>query len=182
MASNNNMIDVNLNVATYQGAPIRNDIERTFEMIHSVFLEAASLDLDLVLFPELFLTHYDIGVIKLREQAVDLNSAVIKRLQTLASTHSIAFAIGYPESTPAGIIYNSCCLFDSMGTIVLNYRKSHLWTCGDYETAVFTAGSNFPVAYLKIPKTGQIVKIGILICLTLNSQSLFACWLCKELR
>ena len=101
------MNDVLLQVATYQGAPIRNDIEATLKIIESVLVEALSLNIDLVLFPELFLTHYDIGTKELCERAVSIDSNVMARIRSLASTHSIAFAIGYPEVDLDGVIYNS---------------------------------------------------------------------------
>lgn len=49
-------LSIDLNVGTYQGCSIRGDIEAAFAVVEAILSKAAARILDLVLFPELFLS------------------------------------------------------------------------------------------------------------------------------
>ena len=158
------MLKVDLKLGTYQCANIRRDLTAALQNLNEVVSEAVEASLDLVLFPELYLCGYDISVPDLKRFAVSLESDEIKYISNLAAVKCIAIAVGYAEKYGEKV-YNSCCLFDSNGQLVLNYRKTHLWDPSEvYEKVVFTPGSSLPVGDLFIPRTMATVRVGILIC------------------
>jgi len=63
-------------------------------------------------------------------------------------------------------IFNSAVLIDSDGSILLNYRKTHLW--GDVEGAIFTPGDSHQFDSLASLKCCPNFPMGILICYDLE--------------
>lgn len=155
----------NLLVGTYQTNSIRNNIQESINILQSIVYESSLKSLDIILFPELFLSGYDIGVEQLKSLAINQNSNEIKYICNLAKEHHIAICLGYSELSDDGIIYNSAILINGLGEIVLNYRKTHLWDpTNTYEKVAFVPGDSLPVASLFIPRTNQNITVGILIC------------------
>lgn len=158
---------MSINVGVYQDHHHYGGWEMALTIVNRVLMEAASSSLDLVLFPELFLTGYDIGKDRLCDAAVVKDGNVINSLQDAAKQHNVAFAIGYPErdATISEIIFNSMCVIDSHGCVALNYRKTHLYDPNmEYEKVIFTAGTEFPVADIYFPRVDMTLKVGALIC------------------
>jgi predicted amidohydrolase len=156
-----------LNVGVYQDCHHSGGWEAGLVMLTRVLAEAAESSLDLVLFPELYLTGYAIGKESLAQNAITRDGTVMNKMRNVAKDYMIGFAIGYPErdSSDQNIIYNSLCVIDSRGNVVLNYRKSHLYDPSmEYEKVIFTAGSDFPVAEIYFPRINEFVTIGALIC------------------
>lgn len=116
------MLSVNLKVGSYQDSSIRGDVRAVCDVVKRTLEQAATLELDIVVFPELFLQGYDTGVEALRLLAVKIDSDEIAELRAMAFRYELAIAIGYAERDD-DIIYNSCCLIDAGGSVVLNYRK-----------------------------------------------------------
>lgn len=117
---------------------------------------AAPQGADLLVFPELVLSGYDIGQTRLHAlarpqvrvtmlslrlpsasdaaacgQCAAQTSPDLQFIAEIAKEHEMAVCVPYPEAGEAGKVYNSAALFDCQGNLVLNYRKTHLW--GDYE-------------------------------------------------
>ena len=160
----NSCLQVDLKLGTYQCANIRRDISAALRILTDVVAEAAAAGLDLVLFPELYLCGYDISVPDLKQFAVTCDSDEILCIRNLAADRCIAIGVGYAEKSDLEV-YNSCCLIDARGHMVLNYRKTHLFDpVGNYEKAAFTPGFDLPVADIYIPRTKSNVTVGILIC------------------
>jgi predicted amidohydrolase len=109
-------------------------------------------------FPELFLSGYDIGYDQLRKLAQTQDSPVLKEISQVAQSLSIAVAIPYVELDHVKY-YNSVALFDKKGNLALNYRKIHLWS--DYEKRIFTPGG---LEDLKVVTLDSNYKVGILVC------------------
>jgi 5-aminopentanamidase len=116
------MLSVNIKVGSFQNPSIRCDVGAVNDIINHTLEEAASLELDMVVFPELFLQGYDAGVENLRLLAVSVDSTEISTLKAMAIKYELAIAIGYSERD-GSVIYNSCCLIDAAGNLILNYRK-----------------------------------------------------------
>ena len=156
-----------MNVGVYQDAHHAGGWEQGLAMLHLVLAEAVRKELDLVLFPELYLSGYAIGKDELRSNALTNEGDVMLMMREAAKQYCVGFAIGYPERELGGgdCIYNSICVIDAAGSIVLNYRKTHLYDPDlEYEKLIFTAGNEFPVADIYFPRVGHTVKIGALIC------------------
>ncbi|QKZ07095.1 carbon-nitrogen hydrolase family protein [Pseudomonas eucalypticola] len=111
----------------------------------------------LVVFPEMFLTGYDIGPDAVQRLAETANGPSAHVIAGIAEAHDMAIAYGYPERGADGQVYNSAQLFDARGISLLNYRKTHLF--GELDHRLFSpGGDDFPVVELN----GW--KVGVLIC------------------
>lgn len=107
---------------------------------------------------------YDCGLDTLKALAISRDGDVMKRLKKLAVEHGVAIGIGYAEELN-GCVFNSCCLIDAFGELVLNYHKTHLWDPFNiYEKVAFSAGSKLPVGFIHFPRVGQTICVGLLIC------------------
>lgn len=149
----------------YQGPSIRCDVPAAVEKIREIVQEASASEIDLVQFPELFLCGYDISAADTARCSVSLDGEELTAVRALALEYAVAVGVGYAERGPGGIVYNSCLVVDATGTVVLNYRKTHLWDpLMEGEKLVFTAGSDLPVAALYFPRSKTTITIGVLIC------------------
>ena len=115
--------------------------------------EAGARDVDLLLFPECFLTGYILDEVFMAVHAVDLSSAefaaVLQKLTHVSPT--LVFGMGEKRE---GKLFNSAVVVDK-GKVVGVYRKTHLITPNE---AFFTPGSDFPVFTVKG------LRYGINIC------------------
>jgi predicted amidohydrolase len=70
-----------------------------------------------------------------------------------------AVVYGYSELEFEGssVLYNSCAFVGKDGSLLANYRKTHLW--GEYEHSYFTPGSQFLEPFLF-----EGFKVSMLIC------------------
>jgi 5-aminopentanamidase len=165
-----NMEKVDLRVGTYQNINLRNNVPEAIGVIETIArLSNGSQELDLILFPELFLTGYDCGVEILIASAMTINSKEIEYIRTnICQKYHIAICFGYSERDNE-TIYNSAVLIDARGEVVMNYRKTHLWDpdCV-YEKCAFSPGDSLPVADLFVERTSQSIRVGILICFDLE--------------
>ena len=129
-------------------------VDKNLATMRQAALQAADRQAQLIIFPEMFLTGYNIGeaVFKLAEPA---DGPVARKAAKIAREAGIALLYGYPEQAHAGL-YNAALLIDRRGKVVANYRKTHLY--GSFENRVFLKGDTLVVARL------ESIKIGILIC------------------
>lgn len=112
---------------------------------------------DLVVFPELYLTGYGLGP-RLTELAEPPDGAMVGRLADLARRHETALIVGFPERAGSSI-YNSAAVIDERGHLAGVHRKIHLF---DQERETFAAGQEPVVVQLKS------VRVGICICYDLE--------------
>ena len=118
-------------------------------------LIGSSADFDLVAFPELFLSDYDIETVGTR--AIGLDSAPIADLRAAAAASSTAVAVGFAERRGAAV-FNSLALIDESGELVAVYRKAYLF--GDEESA-FAAGDDLVLAELAGRRVGPLICFDI---------------------
>jgi predicted amidohydrolase len=143
-----------MKIALYQGAGKPTGIDENLAIIQRNALSAAGQGADLIIFPELFLTGYNIGkqVRKLTEPA---DGPACQSVAKIATEANIAILYGYPERLN-GDVYNSALLINRNGDTCANYRKTHLY--GSYEKSCFKPGDSLIIAKL------EDLNIGILIC------------------
>jgi predicted amidohydrolase len=143
-----------MKVAIYQGPGRQTRVDENLEIIRNSTIAAAGRGAKLIIFPELFLTGYNIGdaVIDLAEPA---RGQAARKASDIAREANIALLYGYPERFEKSV-YNAAILIDRNGQPLANYRKTHLF--GSYEKHFFRAGDALVVAAL------EGLKIGILIC------------------
>jgi predicted amidohydrolase len=143
-----------LKLALYQGPGLINDPAGGFTLMEKKAAQAKAEGADLLILPEMYLSGYNIGPENAQKHAV--TPAGLAPAQDIAAAHNIALVFGYPERVGADVA-NSAVLIGPDGTILLNYRKSHLF--GELDRAMFKAvGDEFPLAEL-----GGF-KLGLLIC------------------
>jgi predicted amidohydrolase len=117
-------------------------------------LAAAAAKAGLLIFPEMFLTGYNIGdaVFSLAEPADGPSTAAIERI---ARDSGVSVLYGYPERSGQRI-FNSARLVHPVRGATANYRKTHLY--GHKEKRLFAPGDALMLAEL------DGLKVGILIC------------------
>lgn len=143
-------IDVNL------GAPDTNS-KRVFNWVE----KAASLNSDVILFPELWSTGYDLE--NWEHHAAYLGRGIFKDLSQMAKRYRIAIGGSILENYEGGA-YNTFVLYDSDGDLVGKYRKIHLfrlmeedrWLHSGNELAIANAiwgGTGLAICYdLRFPE------------------------------
>jgi len=141
-------------IAVYQGDSLHGDIAGSLAVMRKTATFAASQGAGLVIFPEMFLTGYNIGgaVFKLAEPS---DGPSLAAAAAIARETKVALLYGYPERS-GDRIFNSALLVNSAGGGIANYRKTHLY--GSEENRVFQRGDSLLVAEL------DGLKVGILIC------------------
>ncbi|MCT0217394.1 carbon-nitrogen hydrolase family protein [Synechococcus sp. CS-1329] len=111
------------------------------ERLESVAACAASHQVQLLAFPELYLSGYALGAEAAWRLAEAPNGPSLERVAATARRHGLAIACPYPErAVVAGreCLYDAIALFDQGGQLLRNYRKTHLW--GPDEALLWTAG------------------------------------------
>ena len=143
-----------MKIAAYQGEGVSGDIAKALDLLRVKAAEAARAGAGLAIFPEMFLTGYNIGdaVFKLAEP-VDGPSS--QKAAAIAREAGVALLYGYPERD-GDTVYNSALLIGRDGAPLANYRKTHLY--GSEEKRLFAPGKSLMLAEL------DGLKIGILIC------------------
>lgn len=116
---------------------------------------ASAVGAKLLIFPELFLTGYNLPPDQLRDLAEPASGASIAQAQVIARNNGIALLFGFPERDGASL-FNSAALIDASGSLVTVYRKIQLF--GERERSVFTLGDR--LAVVDLPP----FRIGVAIC------------------
>ena len=143
-----------MKVALYQGVGKSTDVDENLKIIQRKAISASGQGADLIIFPELFLTGYNIGK-AVRDLAELSDGPACQKVVQTAREANIAILYGYPERLNNDV-YNSALLINRRGDVCANYRKTHLY--GSYEKSCFKPGDSLIIAGL------ADLKIGILIC------------------
>jgi predicted amidohydrolase len=111
---------------------------------------------DVLVFPELFLTGYNLGADRAAALAEPADGPSVLAAREIARAAGLALCFGFPERVGDGVA-NAAVLIAADGDIVLRYRKAHLF--GEIDRAMFaTTGQAFPI----VPYGG--IKLGLAIC------------------
>jgi omega-amidase len=102
----------------------RGNIENNFHKIEQLTHQAAAQKNQLILFPELWSTGYDLEKWKLL--ASPIQSGVFARISKLARDKHIWIGGSLLEAD-SGKAYNTFCLYDDQGNLTGAYRKIHLF-------------------------------------------------------
>jgi predicted amidohydrolase len=143
-----------MKIAIYQceGKPART--KDNLAMLRRSALAAAAQGAQLLICSEMFLTGYNIGD-TVFEFAETVDGLSAQKAAEIAQETNIALLYGYPERIGT-VVSNSAILIDRNGTMLANYRKTHLY--GQQENRLFQPGDYFIIAEL------ESVKVGLLIC------------------
>ncbi len=116
-----------------------------FRLLEAQTRQAAIESADLVVFPELYLSGYNVGEAQHRcAEAQDGNFA--QQAQSLAKELGLAIAYGYPERD-GDTVYNSVIFIDNHGRILANHRKTVLPPGMEHDW--FATGSGFSLFHFE---------------------------------
>ena len=143
-----------LTLGIWQDSGMPGNIAANLASISKASERASQRGVDLLIFPECFLTGYFNGN-AVERIARQVDQDTVSELQAAARSNEIAMLVGYYEAKEARI-HNSAMLIGADGGILANYRKRALF--GDWERLVFTPGSGPAFAVCKG------IRISVLIC------------------
>lgn len=133
------------------------EVSANLDRIARATHDAAADDVRLLVFPEMFLSGYNIGASAVRRLAEPHDGASAEAVTQIARDLEVAILYGYPERAAPDAIFNAIQLIDSRGDRVANYRKTHLF--GDLDRSMFSpSGERPPVVDL------DGWRLGLLIC------------------
>ncbi len=143
-----------MKIAVYQGEGVAGAVSSALEVMRRYASEAAAQGAGLAIFPEMFLTGYNIGdaLFDLAEPADGPSADAVRQL---ARESGVSLLYGYPERS-GDQVFNSARLIHPAGGGTANYRKTHLYD--SEERRLFQSGESLIVA-----ETNGL-KVGILIC------------------
>jgi predicted amidohydrolase len=144
-----------MRIALAQAAGTPGDVRANLADVERLATEAAARGARLVVFPEAFVTGYNIGAGRLAELAEPADGPSTRRVAAIAQAAGIAIVTGYAERD-GDAVYNSAILVDRDGSTKANHRKLHLW--GALDKDAFTAGDALAVTDV------DGVRIGLLVC------------------
>lgn len=148
-------------VGAYQGVGMPGDVEANLGEMLAAMDRAAADGIDLLVFPEGFLTGYHLPDISAAN--VPPTSDATDRIARHAQASGVAVVFGVLEAE-AELLFNAAVAISAGGEILARYHKRALF--GDWEKSVFTPGNE-----LAIFEYGGF-KIGILICYDLEFPEL----------
>ena len=142
-----------MKILSYQSTPAIGDVARNLRTIRKISEAASQLGADVAVFPELFLSGYNLGS-RIREFSEAPDGASIGLLKQIAQFCGVAIVTGYPERDGKNV-FNSAMAIDKHGKIIGHHRKVHLF--GNEEKQNFKAGSDFSVFQLEGRQCGLCI-------------------------
>jgi predicted amidohydrolase len=109
-------------------------------------------DVDLAVFPELYLTGYDLD--RVRELGLDLDGEELRGVASAAAVSRTAVVVGFAERVSRGRVADSAALCTAAGTLAGVYRKTHLFGA---ERAVFVPGDALMLVDLDGPRVAPLI-------------------------
>ncbi len=124
---------------------------------------------DLVIFPEVFMSHFPIGTPKdiSLNDAEDINGPFVTGMRDLAREHGIWIIFGMREATEdkkEEKVHNTVVVVDDKGSLVTTYRKTHLFDAFGYNESKNIKPGN----ELFKPISTPFGKIGLFVCYELR--------------
>lgn len=152
-----------IKIATCQLPDVFKDTSRALSLIKRYAVAAQSQDVRLLVFPECFLSGYQIDSVVASQFALDINSKEFKQLLDGLKDIHLATVVGFMERTEQAL-FNSAAIISS-GKLLGLHRKNHLLGT---ENNLFSASDHCQVYQF------EQLRFGINICNDLNDESLAA--------
>jgi len=141
--------------------------ERNLRKGEELISQAGEEGCDILVLPELFMvyaqSHVPVG--KVLEVAEPVDGPFVKRLRGRAQEEGVHVAVGILGRDPdTNQLYDTALLLSPDGSVLLNYRKTHLYDAFGYrESARFGKGMEMP----RVAKT-PLGNLGLMICYELR--------------
>ncbi|WP_053385138.1 carbon-nitrogen hydrolase family protein [Leucobacter celer] len=127
--------------------------------------EAASQQVDLLIFPEYVMYMSDESSAAIRDQAESLDGPFVTALRNAAQRHAMHLICNVFESSHESRPFNTSVVIDDSGELIGSYRKAHLYDAFAYrESANVRAASHPEPLVLAI----HGFKVGVMICYDLR--------------
>lgn len=166
-----------IRLAIYQGErPVgtKKAVKANLERLQEIVLVAKKYDVQLISFPELYLTGYALSPKMVKELAQANDGPAIIQVGELAKQHRMGIVFPYAEvavEQGKNYYYDSIALIAPNGELLQNYRKTHLF--GESERINWSFGvsdypvnkiNNFPVGILncyeaEFPELSRILAL-----------------------
>jgi 5-aminopentanamidase len=130
-----------MRVLVNQSLPVFGNAKANLATIERDCGSARSFGLDVAVFPELFLTGYNIGE-KVNDLAEEVGGMSVSRLREIAADNGVAIVTGFAERRGTEL-FNSAIAISAQGQIRGHHNKVFLF--GAREKQAYSAGSSFPV-------------------------------------
>ena len=105
---------------------VEEDIEENFSKVKKFLNKALGENPDFILLPECFL-FLSSNPIKIKDNALDLNSSYIKFFKDFAKINNLFLLLGSLTIKESNKIFNYSILINPDGQIVSSYKKIHLF-------------------------------------------------------
>jgi predicted amidohydrolase len=115
-----------MKIAIYQGSELSQTIDQNLQCMATQAKLAAAQSASLLIFPEMFLTGYNIGPQSISEMSEPADGKSALAIARIAMDTGIAVLYGYPEFD-SGKIFNSAQVIDRQGNSLANYQDAPLW-------------------------------------------------------
>lgn len=125
-----------MRLAIHQMMSIDRSVAENIAYLEQACADAKSGGADLVIFPEMALTGYNIGADRIRRLAEPRDGAMVQNLVNMAKRNAIGILCGFPEADGPRV-FNSAVMIDRTGAVLSICRKVHLF--GAVDRAAFSA-------------------------------------------
>lgn len=144
-------------VAIAQFESIIGDVEQNIIKAESFIVDASNQAADIICFPELFATGYNLAILKdsIISLSRDYKVSIDSFFSQSAKKHNINIIAPIAYTDNDGKLFNSALLYDRSGKNIGKYNKIHAF---NLEKKYFTAGNELPVF-----KT-DFGMVGVIIC------------------
>ena len=142
-----------MKLSIYQGCGVLGDVSSNINLMEDNILLANKNNSQLVIFPELFPTGYNLPSDKLKKITTEIDQKQL--LSQLSEKYNIALICGFSGIDERGKLENLCGFWNEKGDLLHQHKKVFLW--GE-ESKYFSGGNQFKV----FEWNGS--KIGICIC------------------
>ncbi len=118
-------------------------VKSNLARLEKIVSEAKEHQVQLISFPELYLTGYALGPQLTKELAEPVNGPSMTRVAEIAKDNNMGIICPYPELDNASgknAYYDSIAVFSPDGELLHNYRKVHLF--GEAEKLNFSSGGD----------------------------------------
>jgi 5-aminopentanamidase len=145
-----------MKIAIHQMTSIERSVAETTKLLDQACANAKAGGADLVIFPEMIMTGYNIGTERIRQLAEPRDGAMVLSLCDMAKRHTIGILCGFPEADGERV-FNAAALIDGSGNMLSICRKVHLF--GDVDRTAFSAADSL----MPLVQFGEW-SIGLAIC------------------
>ena len=145
-----------MRLALFQMMSADRSVAEATKLLDQACADAKRGGADLIIYPEMALTGYNIGAERIRQLAEPRDGPMVQSRIDMAKRHGIGILCGFPEIDGVRV-FNAAVLIDASGKLLSVCRKAHLF--GDVDRAAFSAADTL----CPLVKFGDW-SVGLAIC------------------